>query len=98
MVKNSEKNEKIVEGTPPRLPFSLRLRTSKSSKNTMSRIGRSYAKGEIDETVFKNMVWFMSMYLNYLKQDDNIDLLCRIEAIERILAKPKENKKELKLC
>jgi len=98
MVKNSEKEDKNIQGTPPLLPFQLRLKTSKSSKNTLARIGRAYAAGQIDAETFKNLTWFFSQFINYLKLEDNIDLLCRVEALERILSKPKENKKELSVC
>jgi hypothetical protein len=92
MPENMPEKEKNISGGPPRLPFSLRLRTSKSSKATMARIGKAYAKGEIPEDVFKNMTWFMSQYICFLKLDESIDLDARITAIERALSKPKEVK------
>jgi len=97
MPENTPEKEKNISGGTPRLPFNLRLRSTKSAKNTMARLAKSFAKGEISEEVFKTLIYFMQQYLGYLKQEDNIDLLCRIEAIERILAKPK-GKGGLKAC
>jgi len=92
MSEKQVKTDKNISGGTPRLPFQLRLRTSKSAKNTLARIGRAYASGEIEADVFKNMTWFMAQYIFYLKNDEAVDFDCRLTAIERTLGKPREVK------
>lgn len=63
----------------------LRLRTVKSSRQSFARILRAYAKGELDDTIFKAMVNGLNVYLSYLKTESEQTIEVRLTALEESL-------------
>lgn len=82
-----EKNKTAMQapGGSPRLPFDLRLRSLKSSRQSLARILRAWGRGEISEQVAKTSTWLMSMFLAYLKESTSEELEARLAGIERKL-------------
>jgi len=69
--------------TPRRLDFDLRLRSTKSTRQSFARILRGYARGEIDEQTFKSLVWALNQYTGLLKLQTEEDLIKRMDEIEK---------------
>ena len=69
----------------PRIPFDLRLRSLKSSRQTHARLLREYARGTIDEPTYKALIWGLSNYLSYLRAEREQELERRLDAIEERL-------------
>lgn len=70
---------------PKPLEFRLRTRTLKTARQTFARIFRTYAEGKIDHETFRNMIYGLSNYLDYLKTEAEINILDRLAEIERRL-------------
>lgn len=81
----NERNVKHDAATlPPSrpIPFDLRLRSLKCSRQTLARILRSWARGEIDESTAKTGTWLFSMYLGYLKAGLEEDIEWQLKKLE----------------
>lgn len=74
--------EQIRTNTAVPAPFSLRLRSLKSSRQTLARIVREHARGNLDRDTFKDLVYGMSHLLSYMKTEKELDVEARLEAIE----------------
>ncbi|MEX2443327.1 MAG: hypothetical protein WD492_06970 [Alkalispirochaeta sp.] len=80
-----EQNAKLTNGTlPPArpVPFDLRLRSLKSSRQSLARILRAWGRGEIDEATAKTACWLLSMYLGYLKAGVEEDIERQLKELE----------------
>lgn len=69
----------LKKQTPPLASLKLRLNTIKNSKNSLARIIRLYAQGQIETDTFKALVYGFSYYLNFLKQTDIVQKLDDLE-------------------
>ncbi|MDC7220807.1 MAG: hypothetical protein PQJ59_12805 [Spirochaetales bacterium] len=81
-----QKSETDVMASPQkRLDYDLRLRSIRSTKQSFARLCRSYARGEIEQEVFKTMVWALSQYTGLLKLSNEEEILKRLEILEEKL-------------
>ncbi len=78
-------NDNATAPEGPRLPFVLRLRSLKASRQTHARILREYAKGTIDTETYRAVVWGLNNYLAYLKAEQAEELERRVIALEERL-------------
>jgi hypothetical protein len=83
-VTNNAKNaaEKL-ENTARGLGFRLRLRSIKSAKNSFARLLREFAEGNIDEKIFRSLVYGLSGYISILKLQLETQVEDRLREIEK---------------
>ena len=63
-------------------PFSLRLRSIKSARQTLARILRERGKGNIDRETFRDLIYGMSHLLAFMKTEKELDIEERLQVIE----------------
>lgn len=79
----NEKQEK--DGAPPALPFQLRLGSVKACRQSMTRVIREYAKGRVDESLYRALIWGLSQLITYWKLEHDLQIEKRIDELERLM-------------
>ncbi|MCF7939506.1 MAG: hypothetical protein K9L68_12975 [Spirochaetales bacterium] len=74
-----DKTEKQQQET---LPYALRLRNLKCSKQSFARLLRAYSRGEISQEFYKDLIYGLSQYAHYLKMHSEQEILERLEKLE----------------
>ena len=64
---------------------SLRLGSTKSTRQTLARIIRAYGKGTLEEGLYKGLVYGLSHYLAYLRFESDMRIEERIDELEKRL-------------
>lgn len=64
------------------VPLTLRLRSPKATRQTFARIIREYGRGNLDERLYKSLVWGLSQYLGAFKIERELEIEKRLEEIE----------------
>ena len=64
----------------------LDLKDATATRRTIGRLIRRYARGELDEQVYKSVLYGLQHYLSWYKFENELDLLKRIEALEERLS------------
>lgn len=84
-----EETNKTVEQAPgglpsiiPRIGFDLRLRSLKSSRQTLARVLREYGRGTIDDATYRGLVWGLNNFLGYLRESGAEELEVRLKTLE----------------
>ena len=75
MAQNDEDKPKGVLPVP-------RLRSVKSTRQTMARYIRAYAAREIEDTTFKTIIYGLAQYQSYLRLEAEVEFEKRLEALE----------------
>ena len=60
----------------------LDLKSPDATRRTIGRIIRRYAKGELDETIYKGVLYGLQSYLAWFRFERDLDIEQRIEALE----------------
>ena len=72
-------------GLPPVLPFQLRLRSLKSTRQTFARLLREYGKGRVPESLYKNLIWGLGGLITAFKEEREESTAKKLEAVEERL-------------
>ena len=67
----------------------LMLNSLPNAKASLARVMRLYANGSLDAARYRNLIYGFSAYLSYLKQEADLDIEQRLEAIENLLEEEK---------
>ena len=51
----------------------------------MSRLIREHAKGKIEETVYKSLLWGLSQLIQYWRLEKDIEIEARLSALEELI-------------
>lgn len=78
--------DELVEKTPRRIPYNLRLRSLKSSRQSLTRIIRSWASGEISAENARMATWLLQVLLQYHKESELSEVSERLTKLEKSLA------------
>jgi hypothetical protein len=81
-------------GGSPRLPFQPRLRSLKSSRQTLARIVREWGKGTISNEDGKTAAWLLNMLLAYFKAAETEEFETRLQELDRKLSKLETERKK----
>lgn len=76
-------DEQPDRGATP-VPFQLRLGSPKTCRQTMSRIIREHAKGTIDGTTMRSLVWALGQILAYWRFERDGEIETRLARLEQI--------------
>ena len=60
----------------------LDLKSPDATRRTIGRVIRKYAKGEIDEQLFKGVLYGLQSYLAWFKFERDLDIEKRLEELE----------------
>jgi len=89
-------SEELTKPTPP-IPYSLRLRSLKSSRQSLTRIIRSWGSGEVSTADAKNAAWLLQTLLSYHKETELVEVTDRLAKLEKALkdleGRPPRNEK-----
>jgi len=64
------------------VPFTLRLRSVTSTRQTFARVLREYARGTIGQDEYRQLVWGLSQYLGALRLEKDTEIEARLQEIE----------------
>ena len=79
-IEDKKDNLQVTPSTP-----AMRLKNLKASRLSFARLIKSRAKGEIQDSTFRSLVWSLGLYIGYLKVENEIQLEERIKTIEKTL-------------
>jgi hypothetical protein len=74
------------------IPYTLRLRSLKSSRQSLTRIIRSWGSGAIETATAKNAAWLMQVLLSYHKETEIIEVMDKLAKMEKRLKELEEVK------
>ena len=80
-----------VFATP--LPFRLRLASLKSARQSVARIVRSYAKGEIDPATYKGVLYGLQNLLAFMKSEHDYQIERRLDEIEDEVGRARQERR-----
>ena len=81
-VPDSERNSNSKNDTPAPLPFTLRLRSLKSTRQSMARVLREYGKGNISQKIYRDLIYGISQFAFLLKTEKEAEIETRLQAVE----------------
>ena len=73
-----------ADGVTP-LPFHLRLGSPKAVRQSMARLVREHARGNVETAMFRTTVWALGQLVNVWRFEKDAEIERRIEEIERRL-------------
>jgi hypothetical protein len=74
------------------IPYNLRLRSLKSSRQSLTRIIRSWGSGEVSTADAKNAAWLLQVLLSYHKESELVEVMDRLTKLEKALKELEEGK------
>lgn len=80
------------EKPTPRIPYNLRLRSLKSSRQSLTRIIRSWGSGEVETVTAKTAAWLLQVLLSYHKEAETAEILDRLTKLEKQLKELEEGR------
>ncbi len=81
MAKEARNESDETHGGIP-VPFHLRLGTPKSCRQTMSRIIREHARGNVDPATARSIVWSLGQLLAYWRFEKDLEIEERLSRLE----------------
>ena len=75
----------VGKNTSPPIFFALRLRSLKSTRQSMARVLREYGKGTISQQVYKDLIYGISQFSALLKTEKEFDIESRLLQIEEVI-------------
>ena len=80
------------EKPTPRIPYNLRLRSLKSSRQSLTRIIRSWGSGEVETATAKTAAWLLQVLLSYHKETELVEVMDRLAKLEKALKELEEGR------
>jgi len=75
-------NEPNQNKYPNPVKMTLQMNNVKNSRNSMNRLAKAYMKGTVENSVFRNMTYFFSQYINILRLESDLQIEKRLKDLE----------------